>query len=63
MIVEMPPGGDEEVEKYRLEKWKSQKCQQQLVRALKIMIHKKKKEEEEELPTDVCWSIMTYEAV
>lgn len=61
MNFEMPPGGDVEVEKYRLENEKpemSTTCE-----SFKIMIHEKKKKKQKKLPTDVWWSIMTYEAV
>lgn len=61
MNFEMPPGGDVEVEKYRLENEKpemSTTCE-----SFKIMIHEKKKNKKKKLPTDVWWSIVNYEAV
>lgn len=51
MNFEMPPGGDVEVEKYRLENEKpemSTTCE-----SFKIMIHEKKKNKKKKLPTDV----------
>lgn len=62
MNFEMPPGGDVEVEKYRLENEKpemSTTCE-----SFKIMIHEKKTTtKKKKLPTDVWWSIVNYEAV
>lgn len=61
MNFEMPPGGDVEVEKYRLENEKpemSTTCE-----SFKILIHEKKKNKKKKLPTDVWWSIVNYEAV
>lgn len=61
MNFEMPPGGDVEVEKYRLENEKpemSTTCE-----SFKILIHEKIKNKNKKLPTDVWWSIVNYEAV